>query len=155
MNDLLLIRQKIYEIRNQRVMLDFELAELYGVETSQLKRAVRRNIERFDGEDFMIVLTKDEIQAIGSRRQFGILNSGHPAQEEAMAARRGENFKYAPFAFTELGVAMLSSVLHSPTAIETKPQYNARVCRTAPSDTNGECLLPTTAARNKRGERLY
>ncbi|MBQ4508054.1 MAG: ORF6N domain-containing protein [Paludibacteraceae bacterium] len=119
MNDLLLIRQKIYEIRNQRVMLDFELAELYGVETSQLKRAVRRNIERFDGEDFMIVLTKDEIQAIGSRRQFGILNSGHPAQEEAMTARRGENFKYAPFAFTELGVAMLSSVLHSPTAIET------------------------------------
>ena len=76
MNDLIVILRKIYEIRNQRVMLDFELAELYGVETAQLKRAVRRNIERFEGEDFMIVLNKEEIQALGSRCQIGILNSG-------------------------------------------------------------------------------
>ncbi|MDE6808926.1 MAG: ORF6N domain-containing protein [Muribaculaceae bacterium] len=84
-------------------MLDFDLAELYGVETSQLKRAVRRNISRFDGEDFMFELTKEEI----SRYQIGTLNGG-----------RGSNFKYLPFAFTELGVAMLSSVLRSETAIE-------------------------------------
>ncbi len=65
---------------------------MYGTETAQLKRAVRRNIERFEGDDFMFELTKEEL----SRCQFGILNKG-----------RGSNFKYKPFAFTELGVAML------------------------------------------------
>ncbi|MDE5976231.1 MAG: ORF6N domain-containing protein [Muribaculaceae bacterium] len=103
MNDLETIRSKIYEIRGQRIILDFDLAAMYGVETFQLKRAVRRNIDRFEGDDFMFELTKDEL----SRCQFGILKSG-----------RGSNFKYAPFAFTELGVAMLSSVLRSETAIE-------------------------------------
>lgn len=103
MNELEKIHSLIYEIRGQKVMLDRDLARLYGVETSQLKRAVRRNIERFEGDDFMFELTKDEL----SRCQFGTLNTG-----------RGSNFKYMPFAFTELGVAMLSSVLTSKTAIE-------------------------------------
>ena len=103
MNELELIRSKIYDIRGQKVMLDFDLAEMYGVETAQLKRAVRRNVERFEGEDFMFELSKEEL----SRCQIGILNTG-----------RGSNFKYMPFAFTELGVAMLSSVLRSKTAIE-------------------------------------
>lgn len=103
MNDLEKINTLIYEIRGQRVMLDRDLASLYGVETAQLKRAVRRNIKRFEGDDFMFELTKDEI----SRCQIGTLNEG-----------RGNNFKYMPFAFTELGVAMLSSVLRSETAIE-------------------------------------
>ena len=103
MNELQVIQNKIYEIRGQKVMLDFDLASMYGVETSQIKRAVRRNINRFDGEDFMFELTKEEI----SRCQIGTLNGG-----------RGSNFKYMPFAFTELGVAMLSSVLRSETAIE-------------------------------------
>lgn len=103
MNDIDSIRSKIYGIRGQKVMLDFDLAAMYGVETSQLKRSVRRNIERFEGDDFMFELTKDEL----SRCQIGTLKSG-----------RGSNFKYLPFAFTELGVAMLSSVLHSKTAIE-------------------------------------
>lgn len=93
----------IYEIRGQKVMLDFDLAALYGVETGQLKRSVRRNIERFEGEDFMFEVTREEL----SRCQIGILNEG-----------RGGNIKYLPFAFTELGVAMLSSVLHSTTAID-------------------------------------
>lgn len=103
MANLQIIQNKIYEIRGQKVMLDFDLAELYGVETRVLKQAVRRNSARFEGEDFMFELTKEEI----SRSQFVILNKG-----------RGSNIKYAPFAFTELGVAMLSSVLNSPTAIE-------------------------------------
>ena len=97
------IQKKIYEIRGKKVMLDFDLALLYGVETSQLKRSVRRNIERFEGEDFMFEVTKEEL----SRCQIGTLNKG-----------RGTNIKYLPFAFTELGVAMLSSVLHSAAAIE-------------------------------------
>ena len=103
MANLQIIQSKIYEIRGQKVMLDFDLAELYSIETRGLKQAVRRNSARFEGEDFMFELTKEEI----SRSQIVILNKG-----------RGSNIKYTPFAFTELGVAMLSSVLNSPTAIE-------------------------------------
>ena len=103
MVDLQLIQSKIYEIRGQRVMLDFDLAQMYGTETAQLKRAVRRNKKRFDGEDFMFEVIRDEL----SRCQIGTLNKG-----------RGSNIKYLPFAFTELGIAMLSSVLNSETAIE-------------------------------------
>ena len=103
MAKLQIIQSKIYEVRGQKVMLDFDLAELYGIETRVLKQAVRRNSARFEGEDFMFELTKEEI----SRSQIVILNKG-----------RGSNIKYAPFAFTEVGVAMLSSVLNSPTAIE-------------------------------------
>ena len=84
-------------------MLDFDLAEMYGIETRVLKQAVRRNPKRFEGNDFMFELTKEEL----SRSQFVTLNKG-----------RGNNFKYMPFAFTELGVAMLSSVLNSDIAIE-------------------------------------
>ena len=103
MNDIELIQNKIYEIRGQRVMLDFDLAKAYGVDTAQLKRQVRRNIERFEGDDFMFEVTHSEL----SRCQIGTLNTS-----------RGQNIKYLPFAFTELGVAMLSSVLKSPTAIK-------------------------------------
>ena len=103
MANLQIIQSKIYEIRGQKAMLDFDLAELYSIETRVLKQAVRRNSARFEGEDFMFELTKEEI----SRSQIVILNKG-----------RGSNIKYTPFAFTELGVAMLSSVLNSPTAIE-------------------------------------
>ena len=98
MVDLQLIQSKIYEIRGQRVMLDFDLAQMYGTETAQLKRAVRRNKKRFDGEDFMFEVIRDEL----SRCQIGTLNKS-----------RGSNIKYLPFAF-----AMLSSVLNSETAIE-------------------------------------
>ena len=98
MVDLQLIQSKIYEIRGQRVMLDFDLAQMYGTETAKLKRTVRRNKKRFDGEDFMFEVTRDEL----SRCQIGTLNKS-----------RGSNIKYLPFAF-----AMLSSVLNSETAIE-------------------------------------
>lgn len=71
--DLQVIQNKIYEIRGQRVMLDFDLAELYVTETKRLKEAVRRNMERFEGNDFMFQLTKDEIEIL-SRTQFATLN---------------------------------------------------------------------------------
>ena len=106
MDNLQLIQSKIYEIRGQKVMLDFDLAEMYCVETKRLKEAVRRNIDRFEGDDFMFELTKKEITEL-SRTQFATLNKG-----------RGSNIKYLPFAFTELGEAMLSSVLNSKPAIE-------------------------------------
>ena len=100
--ELSIIQSKIYNIRGYRVMLDFDLAELYATSTAHLKRQVRRNIERFEGDDFMFEVTKEEL----SRCQIGILNK-----------KRGGNIKYLPFAFTELGVAMLSSVLDSSKAI--------------------------------------
>lgn len=104
--DLQLIQSKIYEIRGQRVMLDQDLADMYGIETKVLKQSVRRNIIRFEGEDFMFELSQNEINEL-SRSQFVTMNRG-----------RGFNIKYAPFAFTELGVAMLSSILKTTTAIE-------------------------------------
>lgn len=100
------IQQKIHYIRGQKVMLDFDLAEIYGIETKRLKEAVRRNIDRFEGDDFMFQLSGIEVTEL-SRTHFATLNKG-----------RGFNIKYAPFAFTELGVAMLSSVLNSKTAIK-------------------------------------
>jgi hypothetical protein len=103
--ELQIIQSKIYEIRGMRVMLDYDLAEMYQVETKNLKRSVRRNIERFP-EDFMFELTKEEYDFL--RCNFGTLeNSG-----------RGQYAKYLPFAFTKQGIAQLSSVLNSPLAIQ-------------------------------------
>ena len=102
MEQLQVIQNKIYEIRGQRVMLDFDLAELYGTETRVLKQSVKRNIKRFPA-DFMFELTKEEFGSL--RSQFVISN------------KRGGT-RYMPFAFTEQGVAMLSSVLNNETAIE-------------------------------------
>ena len=106
------IFQKIYEIRGQKVMLDFDLAELYGVETKVLNQAVKRNLRRFP-EDFMFQLNEKE-NAIVSRSQFVTLNI---VQTERLE-RRGSNTKYLPRAFTEQGIAMLSSVLRSERAID-------------------------------------
>ncbi len=96
------IIRKIYLLRGQKVLLDADLAVLYEIETKQLKRQVRRNIERFP-EDFMFELNPNEYNSL--RSQFGTLN-------------RGTHSKYLPFAFTEQGVAMLSGVINSPKAIE-------------------------------------
>ena len=95
------IESKILVIRGQKVLLDSDLAELYRVDTGQLKRQVRRNLDRFP-DDFMFELTKEEYDSL--RCQFGTL-------------KRGKHSKYLPFAFTEQGVAMLSSVLNSKQAI--------------------------------------
>jgi hypothetical protein len=96
-----MIENKIHVLRGKKVMLDSDLAALYEVETAQLKRAVRRNIDRFP-EDFMFEMSKDEYETL--RCQFGTL-------------RWGEHAKYLPYAFTEQGVAMLSSVINSKRAI--------------------------------------
>jgi hypothetical protein len=92
-------------------MLDYDLAAMYGMETKVLKQAVKRNLRRFEGDDFMFKVTKEELaqmtDSLRSRSQFVTLNKG-----------RGSNLKYMPSAFTELGVAMLSSVLNSDLAIE-------------------------------------
>ncbi len=102
-----LISNKIYYIRNQKVMLDRDLAVLYGLETKRLKEQVKRNLSRFTS-DFMFELTKEEFE--NWRSQFATSNS------EKMGLR------YTPMAFTEHGVLMLSSVLNSEKAIQTNIQ---------------------------------
>jgi len=99
------VMNKIYLIRSQKVMLDRDLAELYDVETKQLKRAVRRNANRFP-DDFMFELNKEEFDNL--RNQIGTSSWG--------------GTRYAPMAFTEQGVAMLSSVLNSDRAIKVNIQ---------------------------------
>lgn len=102
------IQSRIYEIRRQKVMLDFDLAQLYETETKRLKEAVRRNIDRFPA-DFMFELSREEYNIL--RSQFASLETG-----------RGKYSKFNPFAFTEQGVAMMASVLNSPKAIQVNIQ---------------------------------
>ena len=97
-----IIEKRIFLIRGQKVMLDFHIAELYQVETKALKRAVKRNRNRFPS-DFLFELTQQEYTSL--RYQFGTL-------------KKGEHSKYLPFAFTEQGIAMLSGVLNSPRAVQ-------------------------------------
>ncbi len=104
------IQNCIYLVRGQKVLLDRTLAELYGVETGALNRAVQRNRSRFP-DDFMFQLTEDEVESL--RCQFGISNEGRGGR------------RYLPYAFTEQGVAMLSSVLRSPRA----EQVNIEIMR--------------------------
>ena len=112
---------KIFLIRNKKVMLDKDLAELYGVETGNLNRAVKRNLERFP-EDFMFQLTKGEQENL--RCQFGILSLR--SQIVTLKGEHGKHSKYLPYVFTEQGVAMLSSILNSQRAI----QVNIQIIRT-------------------------
>ena len=100
MDELQNIQDLIYIIRGQRVMIDRDIATIYGVETKRINEKVKRNPKRFSGDDFMFQLTKDELDYVRSRSQFATLNRG-----------RGSNYKYLPYAFTQLGVSMLSSVL--------------------------------------------
>src|SRR5688572_20631728 len=95
------IEEKIYVVRGQRVMLDSDLADVYGVETRRLKEQVRRNLSRFP-KDFMFELTVEEMHGVVSlRSQIATLNDGE--------SKRGRHSKYAPFAFTEHGAVMLAS----------------------------------------------
>jgi hypothetical protein len=97
-----MIEKRIFVIRERQVMLDEDLADLYGVETKRLVEQVKRNVERFP-EDFMFQLRKDEAAAL--RSQIATSNTGRGGR------------RYAPYVFTEQGVAMLSSVLRSKTAV--------------------------------------
>ena len=138
MNELETIRSRIHEIRGARVMLDFDLAEMYGVEVKRLNEQVKRNIERFP-EDFMFQLTKGEWEILKS--QIATSNSAENQTDDALrsqivTANNADNQvdnklrsqiattkqasmkRYQPYAFTEQGVAMLSSVLRSPLAIQ-------------------------------------
>jgi hypothetical protein len=116
------VERRIYLIRREKVMLDNDLAELYGVPTRILNQAVKRNRDRFP-EDFMFRLSKSEAGAL--RSQIVILDAPH-GPSPLVTDKRGKHSKYLPYAFTEQGVAMLSSVLHSKRAV----QVNIAIMRT-------------------------
>lgn len=128
--EIAVIQNKIYEIRGQKVMIDRDLAEMYGVQTKALNQAVKRNIERFP-EDFMFQLTTEETQ--NWKSQIVTTNS------IKMGLRRN------PYAFTELGVAMLSSVLTSKIAI----QVNIGIMRAFCSST----AIPLISKQSNAGNR--
>jgi len=134
MTKLKAIDSKIHIIRDNKVMLDFDLAELYEIETKVLKQAVRRNIERFP-EDFMFELSKEEFDNL--RSQFATSGYG--------------GTRYMPFAFTEQGVAMLSSVLKSQKAIDV----NIAIMRTFVMLRNSILSLEDISKRMTEVERHF
>ena len=117
-----LIESKIFVIRDKQVMIDRDLADLYSVETKAINQAVKRNIERFP-EEFRFQLTKDEYDFLRSqiatlKEDEKVLRSQSVTLENDASGQRGKHAKYLPYVFTEQGVAMLSAVLHSETAIQ-------------------------------------
>ena len=103
-----LLRNKMYEFRGKKVMLDSDLAEIYGYETKNFKRQVKNNIEKFQGDDFMFELTKEETEELSRCKNFTLKNSGG----------RGSNIKYSPYVFTEQGIYMLMTVLKGELAVK-------------------------------------
>ena len=102
------IKSYIYEIRGKKVMLDYDLARIYGYETKAFNQQVKRNIVKFEGDDFMFQLDEKECKML-SRSLFVTMNR---------SPQRGENMKYSPYAFTEQGVYMLMTVLRGPLAVK-------------------------------------
>jgi len=111
-----IIEKKIFFLRGQKVMLSSDLAELYQVEPRALNQAVKRNMARFP-EDFMFQLTWDELSLLKSHSLISNDSRATVSRSQIVTLKRGLNIKYPPYAFTEQGVAMLSSVLNSPRAI--------------------------------------
>ena len=157
------IESLIITVRGKQVILDRDLARLYGVETKRLNQQVQRNIERFP-EDFMFQLTKEEAES--SRSQFATLNGDDTnlksqnaiSNEEDLRSQfvtlekedmRGKHVKFLPYAFTENGIAMLSSVLRSPMAIAT----NIHIMRDAHNKTAGVEPIQTHKWRNASHDR--
>jgi hypothetical protein len=164
MNELEKIQYRIHEIRGQKVMLDFDLAALYGIETRVLNQAVKRNIERFP-EDFMFQLTKGELEIL--RSQFVISNNAGIQQDTDWKSQFViSNFskmgtRKLPYAFTENGVAMLSSVLRSPLAIQMNigimrvfTEIRRMAASLALPDSNAELRKEIQAVRDEMNEIL-
>ena len=129
MDELQNIQSKIYVIRGQRVMLDFDLAKSYNVETKALNQAVKRNYKRFEGEEFMFQLTKEEWKIFANSHSTILRNSDsidsfsddYNLRSQIVTSRFSDKWggnRRPPYAFTEIGVAMLSSVLKSEVAIQ-------------------------------------
>ncbi len=132
-----IVEKRIFILRGQRVVLSSDLADLYQVQTKVFTQAIKRNQERFP-EDFMFQLTRDESNAI-SRSQFVTL-------------KQGQNLKYAPYAFTEQGIAMLSGVLRSPTAIRVNIEIMRAFVRLREIVSTNSTLLKKVEALEEKFE---
>lgn len=119
------IERAILLIRGHKVMLDRDLAALYGVQTKALNQAVKRNLDRFP-EDFMFQLAWEEAETVGSQFVTFKPEEADSSRSHSVTLKRGENPKYRPYAFTQEGVAMLSSVLRSERAV----RVNIEIMRT-------------------------
>ena len=116
----------VHFVRGEKVLLDYDLATLYGVETRALNQAVKRNLDRFP-DDFMFQLSPEEAEVlVQSRSQSMTARTPHNSSQTVISSRKHRGRKYVPYAFTEQGVAMLSSVLRSPRAV----QVNIAIMRT-------------------------
>ena len=153
MSDLILIQQKIFEIRGQKVILDRDLAALYQVETKVLNQAVKRNIERFP-EDFMFQLTKEEYKNLRSQVVTLENDDEFLRSQNVTIDMRGRHVKYLPYAFTEHGVVMLASLLRSDIAVTMSVQ----ITRAFVAMRQTIAALATTATNvellNEKVERL-
>lgn len=121
MNELENIQNKIYFIRGQRVMLDFDLANIYEVETKALNQAVKRNYKRFEGDEFMFQLTQEEWRTfkVDFLKHYNVDNEDvADLRSHIVTTNYIKKQRFLPYAFTEIGVAMLSSVLRSEVAIQ-------------------------------------
>ena len=112
-----IIEKKIFLLRGQKVMLSIDLAQLYQVEPRALIQAVKRNLDRFP-DDFMFQLTWEEVSLLKSQSVISNDLRAAASRSRIVILKRGLNIKYPPYAFTEQGVAMLSSVLRSKRAIQ-------------------------------------
>ena len=135
----------IRTIRGQQVLLDSDLSALYGVPTRTLMQATRRNLDRFPS-DFMFQLTEQEVRSL--RSQDVILNT-------APSSRRGRHSKYLPYAFTEQGVAMLSSVLRSRRAVQTNVEIMRAFVRLRGMVANNQVLARQLAALEAKYDRQF
>lgn len=136
------IESRIFLIRGEKVMLDSDLATLYGVSTKALNQAVKRNQERFP-RDFMFRLTPREAMA---------------SRSHSVTLKQGQNIKYPPYAFTEYGVAMLSGVLHSRRAIQVNLQINRTFIRLRKLMSSHKAILARVmrleAGQTRQGEEI-
>lgn len=138
------IERSIHLVRGEKVLLDFELARLYGVPTKVLNQAVRRNASRFP-EDFMFRVTEEEVDSL--RSQIVTLNDAPEFKAKTTKTNRGAHRKFLPHAFTEQGVAMLSSVLRSPRAVKVNVEIMRAFVRLRQ-------LLASNAELSKRLDEL-
>ncbi|MEK7775309.1 MAG: ORF6N domain-containing protein [Candidatus Zixiibacteriota bacterium] len=111
------IENHIILLRGHKIMLSTHLAILYGVQSKALVQAVKRNSDRFP-DDFMFQLSWDEVEYLGSQSVILVQSGGNSSRSQIVTLKRGLNIKYLPYAFTEQGVAMLSSVLKSKRAVQ-------------------------------------
>ena len=142
------VEEMIVTVRGQRVILADDLARVYGVETRVLNQAVRRNLEKFP-QDFMFEITRDEARSVQRLRSQSVILNG-----EALSSR-GKHRKYLPYAFTEQGVAMLSSVLRSPRAVAVNVEIMRAFVRMRSLLQSQEDLWRKITALEKKYDRQF